>query len=289
MSEPSHRVRFAKLLTRKSPASRITALTAYDAPTARILDACGVEMLFVGDSVGTNVLGYQSEREVTLADIAHHVGAVRRGAPDAVVLADLPYQTYGTPSETVANAGRLIGAGATLVKVEGADQSDNIRALTEAGIPVCAHLGFTPQSLNQPGTKARVQARSVEDALALIDAAGMLADAGASMLVLELIPAPLATIVTERIKIPTIGIGAGPGCDGQVLIVHDILGLSGLKLRIARQFADGDTLIRSAVTDYVTSVRDGSFPADENTFAMDSSTIDAITGRLGDHAAGRPE
>ncbi len=257
------------LKTRKAPDGRICALTAYDAPTARLLAAAGIDILFVGDSVGTNVLGYKSEREVTLADIQHHVAAVRRGAPDAVVLADLPFLTYTNPNDAVQNAKQLLDAGASLVKVEGSDQQENIEALTQAGITVCAHLGYTPQTLAVEGAKARIQARNLEDARALIDAAGSLERAGAAFLVLELVPGVVSELVTKRLDIPTIGIGAGPACDGQVLIVQDVLGTSGLNLRLARKYADGATIITNAVRAYCADVLEGRFPGQENTFSID--------------------
>lgn len=280
MDQPDHESKLDLLRSRKSPDGKICALTSYDAPTARILDAAGIDIQFVGDSVGTNVLGYRNEREVTLDDIVHHVGAVRRGAPGAVVLADLPYRTYETPDATVANATRLVAAGASLVKVEGADQAANIQALVGAGITVCAHLGFTPQTLSVDGARARVQARSVDDAMAVIDAADALERAGASFLVLELVPSPVSQIVTQRLGIPTIGIGAGPHCDGQVLIVYDILGLSGLHLRLAREYANGQQFISDAVSRYREDVSAEKFPSVENSFSMDSDAEAALLAAI---------
>ncbi len=261
-----------ELRTRKAPLQKICALTAYDAPTARVLYEAGLDILFVGDSVGTNVLGYASEREVTLSDIAHHVAAVRRGAPNAVVLADLPAATYDDPETAFTNASTLIRAGASLVKVEGADQASNIRRLSEAGITVCAHLGFTPQTLSMHDGKARVQARTVIDALALVDAAEELQAAGAAFLVLELVPDVVAKTVTERLNIPTIGIGAGRHCDGQVLIVYDVLGLSGLNLKLAKRYASGHEFFLTAFHEYQREVRSGLFPGEANTFHMTAET-----------------
>lgn len=269
MPESNSRATLEILKTRKAPCGRICALTAYDAPTARLLAGAGIDILFVGDSVGTNVLGYKTEREVTLADIQHHVAAVRRGAPDAVVLADLPFLTYADPGNAVRNARQLLDAGASLVKVEGADQQKNIEALTQAGITVCAHLGFTPQTLAVEGAKARIQARTLDDARALIDAAASLERAGAAFLVLELVPGVVSELVTRRLGIPTIGIGAGPACDGQVLIVQDVLGMSGLNLRLARKYVDGATMITTAVRAYCADVLGGHFPGQENTFTID--------------------
>lgn len=256
------------LRARKNSSEKICALTAYDAPTARLLHESGIDMLFVGDSVGTNVLGYQSEREVTIEDIIHHVRAVRRGAPEAVILADLPFLSYDNPEMAHANATALVHAGASLVKVEGANQAANIRKLSGSGITVCAHLGFTPQTLSMQAGKARVQARTAEDALALIKAADELQSAGAAFLVLELVPDLVAKTATDRLQIPTIGIGAGPHCDGQVLIVHDVLGLSGLNLKLAKSYANGRDLFLTAFHEYQTEVRNGEFPGEANTFHM---------------------
>jgi len=268
MQQPIHQMKCEELRARKASAMRLCALTAYDAPTARLIHAAGIDMLFVGDSVGTNVLGYQSEREVTLNDIIHHVAAVRRGAPDAVVLADLPFATYNDADSALANARLLVAAGASLVKVEGADQFENIERLTADGIVVCAHVGFTPQTIAMHDGKARVQARSADEALELIAAAERLEAAGAAFLVLELVPDAVAKIVTERLRIPTIGIGAGPHCDGQVLIVYDVLGLSGLNLKLARQYADGRGIFITAFQQYRREVQNGTFPAKANTFHM---------------------
>jgi 3-methyl-2-oxobutanoate hydroxymethyltransferase len=270
MQQSSHMMKCEPLRKRKAPAQKICALTAYDAPTARVLDEAGIDMLFVGDSVGTNVLGYASEREVTLNDIAHHVAAVRRGAQDAVVLADLPFSSYDNPETAFTNASTLIRAGASLVKVEGANQASNIRRLTDEGITVCAHLGFTPQTLSMHDGKARVQARSAVDALALVDAAEELQSAGAAFLVLELVPDIVAKSVTDRLHIPTIGIGAGRHCDGQVLIVHDVLGLSGMNLKLAKQYANGHEFFVTAFLEYQREVRSGIFPGEANSFRMTS-------------------
>lgn len=269
MEKTGHMERLEALGMLKARHGKLCALTAYDAPTARLLHSLQVDMLFVGDSVGTNVLGYASERDVRIEDIEHHVAAVRRGAPDAVILADLPWLTYETSQNSVKNARRLVAAGASLVKVEGANQTANIEALCDEGITVCAHLGFTPQTLGTPGGKAKVQARSVEDAMALVSSAEKLQTAGAAFLVLELVPDAVSKVVTERLRIPTIGIGAGPDCDGQVLIIHDVLGLSGLNLRLAKKYVDGNALFSAAVNQYRSEVLSGTFPAEENTFHMD--------------------
>lgn len=280
MEKPSHHAKLDLLRTRKAASGNLCALTAYDAPTARLLHAAQIDMFFVGDSVGTNVLGYSSEREVTLADIAHHVGAVRRGAPGAVILADLPWSTYDTPQAAIENASHLIKSGASLVKVEGANQATNIKELVREGITVCAHLGFTPQTLATQGGKAKVQARTVEDALSLIAAAEELQEAGAAFLVLELLPDIVSKIVTQRLKIPTIGIGAGPYCDGQVLIIYDVIGLSGLNLRLAKKYVDGHEFISTAIQQYRNDVLSGAFPAAENTFHMDAESESRLLAEI---------
>lgn len=261
----------------KTRGQRIVALTAYDFPTARLVDEAGVDIVFVGDSVGTNVLGYESEREVTLADMRHHLRAVRRGTARALVLADLPYRTYETVEAARANARALIADGADLVKLEGGrDQVEKVRALTDDGIAVCGHLGFTPQTLFVPGQKGRVQGRLRADAEALLADARVLEAAGACALVLELVPEALGTLVTRAVGIPTIGIGAGRGCDGQVLIVHDVLGLSARTLKLAKAYVDGRGLALDAVRSYAAEVRAGIFPAETNVFAMDSAELPSL-------------
>lgn len=270
----TERVTVDGLRNRAAGGEKIVALTAYDHPTAQILDAAGVDLLFVGDSVGTNCLGYTSEREVTLDDIVHHLQAVRRGVVRAAVLADLPFGTYDDAAVSISAARRLTNSGADIVKLEGGVAKEAIiRAIVVEGIAVCGHVGFTPQTLYEPGKKGRVQGRSREEAESVIADAVAVEQAGAAMIVLELIPESLAQVITERLTIPTIGIGAGRFCSGQVLIANDVLGLGTRKLRLAKQYVAGRELFLAGVSSYVDEVRRGAFPAAEHGFAMDAGEL----------------
>ena len=255
---------------KKQAQQKITMLTGYDYPTACLEDQAGIDIILVGDSVGTNVLGYASEREVTMADMVHHLKAVRRGVTQAYLLVDLPYQSYETPQQALANAATLVDHGADAVKLEGGiEQVETIRRLTAEGITVCGHIGFTPQTLNQPGRKARIQGRSSSQAIALLESAMAVEQAGAQLLVLELIPEPLGKAITECLRIPTIGIGAGRFCDGQVLIIHDLLGLTPFNLRFVKRYQQYRELTRQAIAEYKHDVEAGIFPSGETVFEMD--------------------
>jgi 3-methyl-2-oxobutanoate hydroxymethyltransferase len=255
---------------KKEAQQKITMLTGYDYPTACIEDQAGIDIILVGDSVGTNVLGYASEREVTMADMVHHLKAVRRGVAQAYLLVDLPYHSYETPQQALANASTLLDHGADAVKLEGGlEQAETIRQLTAQGIDVCAHIGFTPQTLHQPGRKARVQGRSFSQAIGLLESATAVEEAGAQMLVLELIPEPLGKAITERLRIPTIGIGAGRFCDGQVLIIHDLLGLTPFHLRFVKRYQQYRELTLQAVVAYKNDVETSAFPGRDTAFEMD--------------------
>jgi 3-methyl-2-oxobutanoate hydroxymethyltransferase len=256
---------------RKQAQQKITMLTGYDYPTARLEDEAGIDIILVGDSVGTNVLGYASEREVTMADMVHHLKAVRRGVTQAYILVDLPYQSYETPQLALENATTLLAHGAEAVKLEGGrEQVETIRRLTAQGISVCGHIGFTPQTLHQPGRKARVQGRSSSQAIALLESAIALEQAGAELLVLELVPEPLGKAITECLRIPTIGIGAGRFCDGQVLIIHDLLGLTPFHLRFVKRYQESRELTLQAMARYKHDVEQGLFPSHETAFQMDA-------------------
>jgi 3-methyl-2-oxobutanoate hydroxymethyltransferase len=255
---------------RKRAQQKITMLTGYDYPTACIEDQAGIDIILVGDSVGTNVLGYASEREVTMEDMVHHLKAVRRGVVQAYLLADLPYQSYETPQQALANATTLLDHGADAVKLEGGiEQGETIRRLTAQGITVCGHIGFTPQTLNQPGRKARIQGRSSSQAIALLESAIAVEQAGAQLLVLELIPEPLGKAITDCLRIPTIGIGAGRFCDGQVLIIHDLLGLTPFHLRFVKRYQQYRELTLQAIAHYKRDVEQGVFPSGDTAFPMD--------------------
>ncbi|MFS8570959.1 MAG: 3-methyl-2-oxobutanoate hydroxymethyltransferase [Thermaerobacter sp.] len=257
----------------------ITMLTAYDYPTARLLDQAGVDVLLVGDSLGMTVLGYESTVPVTLDDILHHTRPVARAARRALVVADLPFLTYQVSVEdALRSAGRLLAeGGAQAVKLEGgAAVVDTVRRLVEAGIPVMGHLGLTPQSVHALGGY-RVQGRTEAAARQLLEDAQRLAEAGAFALVLEMVPRQLARRVTEAVPIPTIGIGAGPDCDGQVLILHDLLGLyAGKSPKFAKQYVDLSAAIRDAVGRFIDEVRTGAFPTDEHSFSMDDDVVEKL-------------
>jgi 3-methyl-2-oxobutanoate hydroxymethyltransferase len=242
-------------------------LTAYDASFAALMDRCGIDAILVGDSLGMVCQGYASTLPVTLADVAYHTASVARGLQTTFLIADMPFGTYATPETAFNNAVQLMQAGAQMVKLEGgAWLTDTVRFLTERAIPVCAHLGLTPQSVHQFGGY-KVQGKTTEAADQLKADALALQAAGATLMVLEAIPTALGKEVTELLAIPTIGIGAGPDCSGQVLVMHDMLGVfPGRKARFVKNFMEGQTNIESAVQAYVSAVKDKSFPAAEHCF-----------------------
>jgi 3-methyl-2-oxobutanoate hydroxymethyltransferase len=257
---------------------RIPVLTAYDHPSARLAEMAGVRVLLVGDSLGMVVHGETTTLPVTLEDMVRASRSVVRGAPQSLVITDLPFLSYATEERALHAAGRAMQeAGAQAVKLEGgAPILPIVRRLAELGVPVMGHLGFTPQSQHQIGL--RVQASQAATARQLIADALALEAAGAFAIVLELVPAPLAAHVTERLGIPTIGIGAGPGCSGQVQVWHDLLGLYGDKPpRHARRYADVGATITTALAAYVQDVRDGRFPTDAQAAAMDAAELSAAT------------
>jgi 3-methyl-2-oxobutanoate hydroxymethyltransferase len=255
------------LNARRAAGDKITMLTCYDASFASLMDGCGVEVLLIGDSLGMVCNGLDSTLPVTLEEVAYHTKAVARGNKSALVLADMPFGTYATPQAAFDHAVKLMHAGAHMIKIEGgAWLADTVRFLTERSIPVCAHLGLTPQSVHQLGGY-KVQGKTAESAELLKSDALKLQAAGASLLVLEAIPSQLGKEVTDLLAIPTIGIGAGPDCSGQVLVMHDVLGVfPGRKARFVKNFMDGQTSIGAAVSAYVAAVKDGSFPAPEHCF-----------------------
>ncbi|MDB5767089.1 MAG: panB [Collimonas fungivorans] len=246
---------------------KLTMLTCYDASFASLMDACGVEMLLIGDSLGMVCQGHDSTLPVTLDEMAYHTACVARGNKTAMVITDMPFGTYTTPEKACQNATKLIQAGAHMVKIEGgAWLAETIRYLHERAIPVCAHLGLTPQSVHLMGGY-KVQGKSPDAAQRLMTDALALEHAGACMVVLEAIPATLGKEVTQALHMPTIGIGAGVDCSGQVLVMHDMLGtFPGHKARFVRNFMEGADSIASALRGYVSAVKDGSFPAEEHNF-----------------------
>jgi 3-methyl-2-oxobutanoate hydroxymethyltransferase len=260
--------------------TRIAMLTAYDYPTAKLLDEAGIPMLLVGDSLGQVILGYETTVRVTMAEMVHHTKAVVRGTQRALIVADMPFLSYATAEEAVENAGIFLReAGAQAVKVEGGVRSGRIiEALVRAGVPVMGHIGLTPQSINTIG-KVRVQGKSRDQARSLIADALAVQEAGAFSMVLELVPEQLAAAITERLRIPTIGIGAGPGCSGQVQIITDLIGLGDFIPRHARPYAKVRDTIREAATGYLTDVTAGTFPGPEQTVRMDDAVLDEVLGR----------
>lgn len=247
---------------------KISMLTCYDASFAALLDAAGVDILLIGDSLGMVVQNRDSTLPVTLDDMVYHTACVARGSQRALVLADLPFASYQqSPQQAFASSARLMQAGAHMVKLEGgAFMAETVRFLVERGIPVCAHIGLTPQFVNAFGGY-RVQGKSDDDALRIEQDARVLAEAGASLVLMECVPAALARRITEALPVPTIGIGAGPDVSGQVLVLHDMLGVyPGKKARFVRNFMQGAPSIQDAVGAYVRAVKDGSFPAPEHCF-----------------------
>ncbi|MCE5191986.1 MAG: 3-methyl-2-oxobutanoate hydroxymethyltransferase [Actinomycetia bacterium] len=276
------RVTTATLREMKSAGDPIVMVTAYDASSARLAEEAGVDSILVGDSLGMVVLGHDSTLPVTLDDMLRHTAAVVRGTSRALIVADMPFLTFQvSPEEAIRNAGRLLAeAGATAVKLEGGVSiARTVERMVAAGIPVMGHLGLTPQSVNVFGG-FKVQGRQRASAIALVQDALALEAAGAFALVLELVPAELAAMVSEELSIPTIGIGAGDGCDGQVQVFHDLLGLGTFKPKHAKRYADVGDAIRTAIGHYAAEVRSGAFPAEENLSHLDADTLGELETAL---------
>jgi len=258
--------------------ARLAMLTAYDFPSARLVAEAGIDLILVGDSLGMVVLGYGSTLPVTMDDMVHHTKATRRGAPEAFVIADLPFLSYGTPEQALANAARLMKeAGADSVKLEGGVEIvPIIEALARAGVPVLGHVGLTPQTASALGGY-KLQGKDEENARRIMEGAQALERAGCWGVVLELVPSPLARLVTERIGIPTIGIGAGAHCDGQVLVFHDLVGLfSGFTPSFVKRYTEAGAAIKDAVARYAADVRNGSFPAEGQSFGMKDEVLKRV-------------
>jgi len=240
----------------KSRGEKIASLTAYDYPTAKLLDEAGVPLLLVGDSLGMVVLGYPDTTHVTMAEMEHHVRAAARAKPNALLGGDLPFQSYETPEQAVANAKRLVAAGAEYVKAEGGREIlPQVRAILAAGIPFCGHLGMLPQSVLAEGGY-RIKGKRDEEHQQLLEDATLLADAGAFAIVLELVTPPVAREISEKISIPTIGIGSGPDCDGQILVIHDLAGLfPWFTPRFVKPRLQAASLVRDAVAAWKQSVK----------------------------------
>lgn len=285
MATPAKRVTVPAIRAMKAQ-QRIGMLTAYDYPSARTVDAAGADIILVGDSLGMVILGYPDTLSVTVDDMIHHTRAVARGATRALVVGDMPYLSYHVSlEETLHNAGRFIHAGAHAVKVEGGKTSRirMVEALIDAEIPVMGHVGLTPQSVNALGG-FKVQGKGIDEARRLVDEATALEAAGCFSLVLECVPTELAAFITERVSIPTIGIGAGPSCDGQVLVFHDVLGLyEGMKPKFVRRYAELGDEMQKALATFLDDVRAGRFP-DATTESFHSGTredLDRLYGQGG--------
>ncbi len=275
-------IRTTKLMEMKQAGERIACVTAYDFPTARLATAAGLPLILVGDSLGNVVLGYDSTLPVTMDDMVHHTRAVVRGAPDALVVADMPFMSYQiNADEAMRNAGRLMQeGGASAVKLEGGQHiAETVTRLTDAGIPVMGHLGLTPQSVNQLGGY-RVQGRTLAEAQRMLDDAEALERGGAFSIVLEAVPAPLAAVVTKRLRVPTIGIGAGAECDGQIQVLHDILGLGTRQPKHGKRYVDLNAVIGEALQRYAAQVREGTFPAEEHATDIDDAVLLELLGAV---------
>jgi 3-methyl-2-oxobutanoate hydroxymethyltransferase len=259
---------------------RLPMLTAYDFPTAQLLDQAGIPLLLVGDSLGQVLLGYETTVRVTMAEMVHHTKAVVRGSARAMVIADMPFLSYSTPDEALENAGVFLReAGAQAVKVEGGVRTARIiETLVRAGIPVMGHIGLTPQAINAIG-KVRVQGKDRDQARALLSDAQAVQEAGAFAVVIELVPEQLAAAITERLRIPTIGIGAGVGTSGQVQVITDLIGLGDFVPKHARPYAHIRGEILEAARSYAAEVAGGTFPGPAETVRMDDAVLDDVLGR----------
>ena len=263
----------------KEKHEKLTMLTAYDYSTAKLIDESGVNSILVGDSLGMVCLGYEDTLSVTMEDMIHHTRAVSRGAKNALVVADMPFMSYQTSVyDAVVNAGRLMKEGrAQAVKLEGGKEVvEQIKAIVNASIPVVAHIGLTPQSINAFGG-FKVQGKSEEAAKRLLEEAKAVEEAGAFAVVLECVPAKLAEFISKQISIPTIGIGAGAGCDGQVLVYQDMLGMySDFVPKFVKQYAKVGEVMKKAFEEYIKEVKDGVFPEEKHTFKIDEEVIEKL-------------
>ena len=263
----------------KENGEKLTMLTAYDYSTAKLIDEAGVNSILVGDSLGNVILGYEDTISVTMEDMIHHSAAVARGAKNALVVIDMPFMSYQTSVyDALVNAGRLMKEGrGDAVKLEGGvEVCPQIKAIVDAGIPVCAHIGLTPQSINAFGG-FKVQGKSEAAAKKLLEDAKAVEEAGAFAVVIEGVPAKIAALITEQLHIPTIGIGAGKDCDGQVLVYQDMLGMfSDFTPKFVKRYANIGEVMKEAFQNYIKEVQDGVFPAEENTYKVDDSVIEKL-------------
>jgi 3-methyl-2-oxobutanoate hydroxymethyltransferase len=267
--------------------TRIATITAYDYPTAQLVDEAGIPLILVGDSLAQVMLGYDTTVRVSMDEMLHHTKAVVRGSKRAIVVADMPFLSYSSADDAIANAGRFLrDGGAQAVKVEGGVRSARtIEALVRAGIPVMGHIGLTPQAINAIG-RVRVQGKNKEQARSLLADALAVQEAGAFAIVLELVPGQLAEAITERLRIPTIGIGAGAGCSGQIQVITDTLGWGDWTPKHARKYADLHATILAALAAYRADVEAGAFPGAAETVLMDPAVLDEVLGRTPEDQAG---
>jgi 3-methyl-2-oxobutanoate hydroxymethyltransferase len=276
MKEGKMRTTIIQIKEMKQKGKKITMLTAYDYATAKLIDGVGVPLILVGDSLGMVILGYESTIPVTMDEMLHHTKAVVRGTEQSLIIGDMPFMTYhASVSEALHNAARFIQeGGAQAVKLEGGEtMAETVRRIVECGIPVMGHIGLTPQSVHQLGG-FKVQGKTQETALRLAKDACALEEAGVFGIVLEAVPTPLAKIITKKVGVPTIGIGAGPFCDGQVQVVSDLLGLfTDFVPKHAKQYARLSDTIKQAVGDYINEVQAGTFPTDKQSYTMDESLL----------------
>jgi len=273
------RVTIQELLSRKSRGERITMLTAYDYPMGQLLDEAGVDAILVGDSLGMVVLGYDSTTPVTMEEMLHHTKAVRRGVKRALLIGDMPFMSFHVDlKETVKNAGRFIQeAGCDAVKIEWKPGIEDVaKAIVDAGIPIMGHVGLTPQTAQAEGG-FRVRGRDAESAMRILAQAIALQEVGCFAMVLECVPDVLATEITRRLRVPTIGIGAGAGCDGQVLVTPDLLGLyPRFRPKFVKAYAELGRQVHEAVARYIEEVRAGTFPGQEHTFTMPAEELSRL-------------
>jgi 3-methyl-2-oxobutanoate hydroxymethyltransferase len=270
------RVNILQIKEMKQKAEKIVMLTAYDYATAKIVDEAGIPIILVGDTLGMVVLGYNSTIPVTMEDMLHHTKAVVRGTQRSLVIGDMPFMTYHVSVEdAMRNAARFLQeAGAQAIKLEGGvTVAEKVRRIVDCGIPVMGHIGLTPQSINQLGGH-KIQGKTPEAAKRLLNDAIALEQAGAFAVVLETVPAPLAALITQKLTVPTIGIGAGPDCDGQVQVINDILGsTAGYIPKHAKQYAHLTDIIKNAITEYQNEIKSGAFPTETNSFTMDETIL----------------
>ncbi|MFC3122363.1 3-methyl-2-oxobutanoate hydroxymethyltransferase [Agaribacter flavus] len=261
------KVSLTTLMKMKQENDKIACLTAYDASFAKLFDTCGIDMILIGDSLGMVLKGEDSTLGVTVDEIAYHVKSVKNGVERALIVADMPFMSYATPEQCYANASQLMASGANMVKVEGGTWLlESVRGLIERGIPVCGHLGLTPQSVNVFGG-FKVQGRNAEKAEAMLTAAIELQEAGIQLLVLECVPTSLAKLISDKLSIPVIGIGAGPDTDGQILVMHDMFGISANYMpKFSKNYLLESSDISSSVDQFIKEVKSGAFPGPEHSF-----------------------